>query len=624
MASEGPLKRRQSLKSILSRAHKASPTWDDAQQYRPATPIYFQLHVESDHLRTTNLPVIPERSSSQRANPQLFATKERKAGSYAFATAPTLVRTPWELERAHGRPRHSHRTPARPPPQRVFEQLPREIYHCILDHLESLHATSATVDVRGRQRDLRALLLVGKRWHRVAREYLYREIWMPDHEEVGRRRLSFQRSRSRLELLRRTLGEGGGLTGMVRCLHVTCDLAATLESRDVVALTLMADIISSCPNLEELGGYYPPLYDKASVALLESLSTRTKLRAYAWDFVHHSSTSRSVSPQCSPSDIFHCHATWQQLQTLALCATPDVQLGIGVVSATIQQLPRLKHLLLSGLNRHDFHNGTLLSLPAVRSLRLERLEGITDHGIEQLAASRLAVSVERLTLVDLELTSLRTIRALLKGMCRLSHFTCVQDTSPGSQPGLASISTLSRDLYSPNLQYLHWDALVPGSATAWLADLIASGRFPSLRKVKVPCDDDGAIQALCRPIVHETPDAGDFALVEQCDSSVSYTRSLRVAQIWAQLRVCESRRQPACNVVVHDEEERVAAVHTIGSYLGHIGSSIKYSLEPDIEGSQDALSEFSDVKASRWPCAKTGEMGKIVKSEKILDLRMLL
>ncbi|KAK4547605.1 hypothetical protein LTR36_000562 [Oleoguttula mirabilis] len=277
--------------------------------------------------------------------------------------------------------------------------------------------------------------------------------------------------------------------------------------------------------------------------------------------------------------------------------------------------------MLSGLGKRDFHNGTLLSLPGLRSLRLEDLAGVTDQGIEQLAYGRLSLSLERLCLVGLELTSLRVVQVLLANMCRLKRFTMVQKTSPGFRPGLESASAL-KGLGSRTLQYLHWDVLVAGSATTLIANTIASGRLPALRKVKVPCDYDGAIQALCRPIAHEALNAIDLELLERFNNE-RYERFLRVSQIQAQLRIRESRQQPSFNVVVHDENERVSATHVIGSYIGSMESGIEYSLEPDVEGSHYALVDFSDVAAPSWVYETMNEMERSVRGEQVLDVRML-
>lgn len=385
------------------------------------------------------------------------------------------------------------------------------------------------------------------------------------------------------------------------------------------AFGTLAEIVSVCPDLEYLSGYVPLLQDKTSAILLGPLLTRSRLRSHAWNL--RAGRLPDAASLYTPYDLPACHSGWQQLETLALCTTGNISLGIGVVSAIMQRLPNLKHLLISGLGRHDFHNGTLLSLPALRSLRLEHLDGITDQGVEQLAYGRLALSLESLTLVGLELTSLRVVQILLANIYRLRRFTMVQDASIGFQPGLESASML-RCLESSTLQYLHWDVLVAGCGTTLIANSIASGRFPALRKVKVPCDYDGAIQALCRPIAHKPLDANDLELIERFNTQ-RYERFLRVAEIQAQLRIRASRQQPSFNVVVHDENKRISATHVIGSYIGSMGSKIEYSLEPDVEGSHYALIDFSDVAAPSWLYEERNEMKRSVKGEQVLDMRML-
>jgi hypothetical protein len=262
----------------------------------------------------------------------------------------------------------------------------------------------------------------------------------------------------------------------------------------------------------------------------------------------------------------------------------------GTISAMMQKLPSLQHLVLSGLYPDDFHNGTLLMLPPLKSLRLEELHGITDQGLEQLARSRLAFSLEKLSLCGLELTSLRTIQVLLSEIDHLKHFTLHQDTAPQlSQTHIIASTNFS--LSSSSLEYLHWDTLALGHGVTILANSIASGRFPSLRKIKVPCDFDGAIQRLCRPISSRPLTPDDTNILEVLENHWGYFRSLRYSQVHAQIRIRECRKQPSVNVVVQDEDDNVQHEHAIGSYLGNIASNIEYSLEPAVEGTSTALAD---------------------------------
>lgn len=55
------------------------------------------------------------------------------------------------------------------------------------------------------------------------------------------------------------------------------------------------------------------------------------------------------------------------------------------------------------------------------------------------------------------------------------------------------------------------------------------------------------------------------------------------------MRVRESRARPSFSLVVSDEEEGSEQRHVIGDYLGDVRSGIEYSLEPDVEGEEEAL-----------------------------------
>lgn len=208
------------------------------------------------------------------------------------------------------------------------------------------------------------------------------------------------------------------------------------------------------------------------------------------------------------------------------------------------------------MSRQDFHNGSLMALPPLKSLRLEHLEGITDQGIEQLAYTRQSSTLERLSLIALELTSLRTIHMLLGHLVRLKHFVFVQQTSPEPLPSTA-YSRAIFDLSSQTLRTLHWSpSLIDGTATSHLAHSISEGRMPQLRRIKAPTDHDGLLQALCRPLASErlTPDDRAFLHHAEADHPATDEEgtALRLAQLQAQLRIRSQRAQPIMSVVVED------------------------------------------------------------------------
>ncbi|EMC92875.1 hypothetical protein BAUCODRAFT_265064 [Baudoinia panamericana UAMH 10762] len=629
------LRKSKSLKNLLSRTRKAPPSEDEELlPFRPVKQKYAQIHVTSDDITLRPLrpstagPEVPDRNVSfQQRNTWPNTPQERRPGTQHFDIPPHLVRTQWELDRHRSRSYSVRKPPvdAKPLPRWLFEHLPREIYDCICEQLETLHRIRNVADAVGFQTDLKALLLANKRWHRVAREHMYREIWLPSNEELPRKPRSMQRSRTRLKLLLRTLSESQPLAYMVRHLRVTADLACSLDGlhggiERRATFDLLGEIINRCHNLELFSGYSPSVRDTVSTKLFVPLALRQNLKAHAWN-LQGAQLGDDLLPAFDPGDLLDCHDDWRHLETLVLCSDSTLRLGLGTISAILQRLPSLKHLMLSKLSRRDFHNGTLLSLPALRSLRLEHLEGLTDRGIDQLAYMRPACSLEHLSLIGLELTSLHTIQSLMSHLSKLQAFTFVQDTSPEPSPDMQAIK-MEVKLESPTLQYLHWDALVAGSGPAVLAKGIANGRFPSLRKVKVPCDYDGAIQALCRPIALNTLDARDLELIDRFNGD-RYERFLRLSQIQAQLRARESRREPCFNVVIHDPKMRVSATHVIGTFLGDMESKIEYSLEPDVEDSHYALVDFGDIEAPKWVYESANEMERSVLGEQVLDLGML-
>lgn len=574
---------------------------------RPVKAKYFQTHVSSDDADVRQRrpsvdgrlrpPAIPERTTSLRGHRKTYTwpasiSEQRKAGTCKFNDPPILTRTPWEWER--GRPnskwsRVSDR--AQNLPRRIFVQLPREIYQCILDHLEKVHAVGDVVDVVARKHDLRSLCLVDKRWHRLAREHLYRDLWLPSNRPPTKRKWSTKQPKSQLEMLKDTIARTPGLGFLIHHIRIPTALAKELDveafstSRKSPALDSLQGIVRQCYNLEYMTGYVLPV-TTATAPMLEALASRTRLKSHAWNLHSPKGTLPTLA------DFLFCHDNWRVMETLAFAADPGIDLGLGAFSAVLHRLPSLRHLMISGLRQSDFSDTMLLALPPLRSLRLESLEGVTDQGIEQLAYSRLALSLERLSLVGLELLSLQAVQVLLSHLARLRRFVLLQKASPEPPIGV-QVASGSRHLTlrSPSLQSLHWDCLIPGSAINWLAEAIEDGMFPRLTNIKVPCDYDGLIQRVCRPVPLQKLTPSDLEYLDV--HTQHYERNLRVAQIQAQVRVRESRRQPSFNVVVQDESLEVQSTHTIGSYIGDMHSKIEYNLDAEFSG--HVLVEFDDI-----------------------------
>lgn len=556
-------------------------------------------------------PVIPERTTSLEPQGHKKSQTRPPSTQEMLDAPPTLTRTPWELDRGRPDSRWSRSIDRiSNQPRTIFVQLPREIYQCVLDNLEAVHSQWGTVDVLELRKDLRSLCLVDKKWQHIAREHLFRELWLPTNKASTKKRFSTKQPKRRLKILADSLRKTSGLGFFVHHIRVGAELAQELDAEAFApfekdsALDSLQLIIRECYNLEQLSGFALPA-TVSTTPVLEALASRIRLKAHTWSL----DSTRALP---GLEHFIFCHDDWANLETLAIAADPGVDLGIGTISAVLQRLPALKHLALFGLHRSDFRDTSLLTLPPVKSLRLECLSGLTDQGVEQIAFSRLALSLERLTLVGLELAALQTFQTLLSHLTRLKRFALLQETSPES---IADTTPAGRSLTlsSSSLQHLHWDCLIPGSALSWLADAIGNNKFPRLRSAKVPCDYDGLIQQFCRPIPRGKLTTQDLEYLHE-HTSGRYERNLRVSQIQAQVRVRESRQQPSFNVVVEDEYE-LKATHTIGSYLGAMGSKIEYQLEPDV--GPNALAEFDDI-------AQPVDMGiNGHRVEKMLEASML-
>ena len=473
----------------------------------------------------------------------------------------------------------------------------------MLGYLRDSHSECLSINIQEFYKDLRALCLSNKQLREVAREHLYAEIWLPSHSYPTKKRLlRFHRALSKLERLLRTLKNTSSLSSLVRCLRVTYDLAGTLETELVsltvkpihsTALAVLTEIVKHCQNLERFLGYAPSATEH-TVDFCASLAACQKMKSHVWQLPMRW-TASSIPDR--PGALLGYHDNWTQLQTLVIVQqNAGWNLVPGLVTAILQKLSSLQHLVISGLHPGDFHNGTLLMLPALKSLRLEELHGVTYQGLEQMARSRIAFSLQKLALCGLEITSLRTIQELLSEMVNLKRLTLHQDTSPELAQAHMVAST-NFALSSTSLEYLHWDVLTPGHGTTIVTNSIASGRFPNLRTAKVPCDN-GAIQQLCRPIPYRTLAMEELQALEALDDSWGYYRSLGASRIQAQIRIHQSRKQPSVNVIVQDEDSTVQHEHAIGSYLGNIISKIEYSLDPAVEDTGTAL---ADTQLATYP-----------------------
>jgi hypothetical protein len=123
--------------------------------------------------------------SSCRSSVTSYDSEVSEVGKkYRFDTAPKLVKTPWEADRSKDRKAFQRQFPPatvlapRPVtpkalPSRFFQDLPKEVYDCILRQLENVHfCHAAGVCVSCYLSDITSLSLTSRAWERASRQQL--------------------------------------------------------------------------------------------------------------------------------------------------------------------------------------------------------------------------------------------------------------------------------------------------------------------------------------------------------------------------------------------------------------------------------------------------------------------
>ena len=439
----------------------------------------------------------------------------------------------------------------------------------------------------------------------------YHTLWVPICEQP-----LHMRRRHRLNLLLRTLQGRPDLASRVRRISVAAGICDEQSDQARQALTIgLGNIVRQCRGVRVLCGWYPQISNgRVLDNFNETLVAGGELREYVW-LLDGIGQAQQRLPLFSGNPNH-----WERLETLVIRETVPV-LTQGSMYSILHQLPALQHLGLVGLSPQVFHDGTLQALTGLKSLRLEALDGLSDRGLGQ-TLPRLASSLRNLSLVDLDIKSLRTLSLILTSYHKLRRFTLVQDSPPGLP--LGADVTLAVDLPilgSPSLIYIHWEILVPGSANQALETSIKSGGFPSLQILRAPCDSDGALQSLCRPVTRRSLSVKEAEEYRHQDTS-GYTRDLALARTAAQLRTRYSQHTPAVSVVIEDGGS-VQHTQIVGQYLGNISSNIAYDLESDFEGTRHALGRVEDLlKCETLTCynARKRKSHVVVRKRKLEGL----
>ena len=439
----------------------------------------------------------------------------------------------------------------------------------------------------------------------------YRKIWVPLNDQPLQPKKLKLRSGTRLKRLCQTLHKKSHLACLVRELNISVQDRAflTVPTKDKdSALELLASLIAACPNLRKLTGFCPS-YGHVADSLVTELHRATQLREHSWiigqkkltpaQSIIQGSAARGLPSPAQTAAFVSRHAGWHSLQTLVL-GSDKGNLGSSVIYNTIRKLPSLKHLCIANFEAKDFENDTIQALPALHSLRLENLPGLTERGMSVLSEPRILRSMRKLTLINLEFISAPLMSRILTNAPHLSKFSLTQDSIPELPFGAA----YSQPFFaSSRLRFLHFDVPQPGPTIILLAESIEANGFPNLRFIRAPVDDEGKLQQLCRP----RPDIAlpsdfekaiaDLSQDKDSDAVPEYAlfiRKLPIARLAAQKRIEEARRRPAARVVV-EEDGVLKSWHTLRGYMGTLESRIEYYLQPDVEGDEKAIADVGEL-----------------------------
>lgn len=439
---------------------------------------------------------------------------------------------------------------------------------------------------------------------------------------------------------------------------------AAIEQEEIVSL--VASLVMACPNLEQLVGFNIRSSAQVFDRLSHALSTRSRLKEKVWmlkDSITELSddgddgTNEYYVEACDPTERFlELNSNHALLKTLVLHqedALAATTLNFRAIVGTMRLLPNLRDLSISGLSESSFTNMTLNALPPdLHSLRLENLPGIDDKGLQRFANSQAMSSIKTLLLIDLEVSNLTTISDILSAhSTNLEEFSLAQDKAPGN----LTRQSVSTTFQSRTLRYMHWEirsdagslADLPSTsyslimpeppsapassspvncfATTLLAKSIKSGEFPSLRRIRIPHDPQGLIQALCKPLAtallpfdmvtlsfvsSPTQNAADIterkARADSATGSPMLPSSPAQAMLTptrsrleAQARILAARKNARMKVRLYNPSNDAQSNRAIGGFVGQVGSQITYDLRPDRRRMCDTIAENGEEQ-NEW------------------------
>ncbi|TVY37352.1 hypothetical protein LOCC1_G008602 [Lachnellula occidentalis] len=649
--NKSPLSVSSSADHQSSRTSQDSALSNDAHGHSPPTNSWMSAR------RSYTEPLVktssyPRHSAGEEGRQKTLMTPQRLSRRPQSPTGPTFDTM--------------HTTKA---PGEAFGNLPKEILLVVLAELKKVHLDAGSQSCSTCwMRDLTSLSLSCKKWWGAARTTLYEDVQLIGNDSIlhTKKKLKMKYG-TRLKLLRRTLRARPDLAEYVRILKVPAmpDAARNKKDQDEY-LDQVASVIMACPNLERLPGFHPA-YTHDFPRFVHALSTRKKLQEQVWIISESplqrqhrykpSDDSDYLTPVIAPNSLLPeqsigflmFHSNWSHLKTLVLHCNQGGIIDSPLLIDAFKQLPALENLHVSSFSESSFNDNTLLSLPPLKSLRLDNLPGVTDNGLTSFASAGKSDSLKKLSLISLPLLSLPVLARLFSHLKSLTHFTVSQVPSPSLPAGVDIF--LHPYLASSTLQNLHWEFTNPEDNTAneILSKSISFSGFPALKTLRAPTDSDGSLQRLCKPrhrielpkdrsrsvgsrsgtpltpLSPSTPSMPFAAPTRPWSAGTgqsgsrnsnyqpSPTRSafsrnsenksqhstesnvqpmgmsLATARRIAQRRIDAAVSQPQYHIIIWDEEGQFLERFAVGGFIGDLGSKINYSLRPDVDGMDEAI-----------------------------------
>ncbi|KPM43834.1 hypothetical protein AK830_g2716 [Neonectria ditissima] len=667
-----------SVEGFLSRAD-VTPTRQHAPRSSsyPVYPIYPELNAPvSDTTQSTeSLPMAKlnrPRKLSNNSSPNISNVYSqetmvmgsgRRTASWGGKTSLDSAESTakWRPEYLYQRPMPIKRqAPVRPTlqPNELLARLPGEVLGLILAKLRDLHLgprndSCATCWMR----DVCNVSSASRKWYKAARIALYDDIQLVGADSAAHKKKYKLNQGARVRLLRRSLRANPQLAAIVRVLKVPAPELPVKGSNIPDYDDLVASLVMACPNLESLLGP-TTTYDHSFKKIFHALSTRPNLKQMSW-LIHTSPHQKHQRIQSSTQQLglvmpgelmpfqeaafLNHHDNWSNLESLTIHCFPGAALAPeGLLTKALEYLPSLKHLHLCNIPANGFTDTNLVALPALKTLTLSGITGITSNGLSAFATRANSLSLRKLHLRHTPLTSLAALARMLSNLCSLTTFSLVQACSPVMPEEDSFALWMMPYLASNNLKTLHWDITAHGlsvnAADDILSRSIAAGGFPALRTIRVLNDPDGVFQDLCYPMeridLHtdrfRTPekprDMPGFGFNSSSNSSpISPTRylfksssnnsiasvqtpqsptgsgrhppctNLHAARLAAQARLEAAHSRPRFTVNVIEEDGTTTETFSMAGFIGTAGSVIKYHLLPDV-GSTDEKGGLIDVR----------------------------